>query len=45
MDTPTDGLHRDVAPGIHLVTYRYVNWYLVEADDGVTIVDAGLPRS
>jgi len=45
MDVPTDGVHRDVAPGVHLVVDRYVNWYLVEADDGVTMVDAGLPRS
>ena len=45
MDTPTDGVHPDVAPGVHLVVDRYVNWFLVEADDGVTVVDAGTPRS
>jgi glyoxylase-like metal-dependent hydrolase (beta-lactamase superfamily II) len=34
-----------VAPGVHLVVDHYVNWYIVEADDGLTVVDAGLPRS
>jgi len=45
METPTHGVHADVAPGVHLVVDHYVNWYLVEADDGLTVVDAGLPRS
>lgn len=35
----------DAAPGIHRVEDANVNWYLVEAEDGVTIVDAGLPAS
>ena len=35
---------REVAPGVHLVSHSYVNCYLVEDDDGVTLVDAGLPR-
>ena len=26
------------------VTHSYVNWYLLEDDDGVTVVDTGLPR-
>jgi glyoxylase-like metal-dependent hydrolase (beta-lactamase superfamily II) len=26
------------------VTHAHVNWYLLDDDDGVTIVDAGLPR-
>jgi glyoxylase-like metal-dependent hydrolase (beta-lactamase superfamily II) len=26
------------------VTHAHVNWYLLEDDDGVTVVDAGLPR-
>lgn len=38
-------LERNVAEGIHRVEDAYVNWYLVEGDDGVTIVDAGLPTS
>jgi glyoxylase-like metal-dependent hydrolase (beta-lactamase superfamily II) len=36
-------LHRDVAPGIHLITRHHVNCYLIEGDDGLTLVDAGLP--
>jgi glyoxylase-like metal-dependent hydrolase (beta-lactamase superfamily II) len=36
---------RDAAPGIHRVEDANVNWYLVEADEGLTIVDAGVPRS
>jgi glyoxylase-like metal-dependent hydrolase (beta-lactamase superfamily II) len=38
-------LHRTVAPGIHRIEDGPVNWYLVEADDGVLAVDAGLPAS
>jgi glyoxylase-like metal-dependent hydrolase (beta-lactamase superfamily II) len=37
--------HADVADGIHRIEDGPVNWYLVEDDDGVTIVDAGLPAS
>lgn len=33
----------DVADGIHLITHAHVNCYLVEDDEGVTLVDAGLP--
>ena len=36
-------LQRDVARGIHAVADGYVNWYLVEDDSGVLVVDAGLP--
>lgn len=36
---------RDAAPGIHRVTDSYVNWYLLEDETGLTIVDCGLPRS
>ena len=38
-------LHQNVAPGIHRVEDAYTNWYLVEDDGGVTIVDAGVPTS
>jgi glyoxylase-like metal-dependent hydrolase (beta-lactamase superfamily II) len=38
-------LHRDVAPGIHRVEDAYTNWYLVEDDGALTVVDAGLPAS
>lgn len=33
----------EVAPGVHLVSRADVNCYLVEDDDGLTLVDAGLP--
>ena len=38
-------LHRDVAPGIHRIEDAFTNFYLVEADDGLTIVDCGVPTS
>ncbi len=38
-------LTRDVAPGIHRVEDAYVNWYLVEDGDRLTVVDCGLPSS
>lgn len=38
-------LERDVAAGIHRVEDAYTNWYLVEAEDGVLVVDAGVPSS
>jgi glyoxylase-like metal-dependent hydrolase (beta-lactamase superfamily II) len=38
-------LHRDAAPGIHRVEDAYTNWYLVEHEGAVTIVDAGVPSS
>lgn len=38
-------LERDAAPGIHRIEDANVNWYLVEGDQGLTIVDAGVPRS
>src|SRR3954454_22031682 len=36
---------RDVAPGVHRIEDAYTNWYLVETDDGITVVDAGVPSS
>jgi glyoxylase-like metal-dependent hydrolase (beta-lactamase superfamily II) len=38
-------LHREVAPGVHRIEDAYTNWYLVEADGALTVVDAGLPAS
>ncbi|HEV7302521.1 MAG TPA: MBL fold metallo-hydrolase [Tepidisphaeraceae bacterium] len=35
----------NVAPGVHRIEDSYVNWYIVEEDEGLTIVDAGLPAS
>ena len=36
-------LRRDIADGVHRVEDSYVNWYLVEDGDRVTVVDAGTP--
>jgi glyoxylase-like metal-dependent hydrolase (beta-lactamase superfamily II) len=33
----------EVAPGVHRLGNEIVNFYLVEADGGLTMVDAGLP--
>lgn len=38
-------LHRDVAKGIHRVEKLSTNWYIVEEDAKLTVVDAGVPRS
>jgi glyoxylase-like metal-dependent hydrolase (beta-lactamase superfamily II) len=38
-------LFRNVAPGVHRIEDAFTNWYLLEADDGVTIVDCGVPTS
>jgi glyoxylase-like metal-dependent hydrolase (beta-lactamase superfamily II) len=38
-------LTRDVAPGIHRVEDAHTNWYLVEDDGAVAIVDAGVPHT
>src|SRR5947208_2969565 len=38
-------LERDVVPGIHRIEDCFTNWYLVEDDGGITIVDAGVPSS
>src|SRR4051812_42165410 len=35
----------NVADGVHRVEDAFTNWYLVEDDDGVTVVDAGVPTS
>jgi|GraSoiStandDraft_4_1057263.scaffolds.fasta_scaffold456671_1 glyoxylase-like metal-dependent hydrolase (beta-lactamase superfamily II) len=36
---------RDVAPGIHRIEDAHTNWYLVEDDGQLTIVDAGVPQT
>jgi glyoxylase-like metal-dependent hydrolase (beta-lactamase superfamily II) len=38
-------LQQTAAPGIHRVEDAHTNWYLVEGDGRLTIVDAGVPRS
>jgi glyoxylase-like metal-dependent hydrolase (beta-lactamase superfamily II) len=34
----------EVAPGVHRFGTAQVNWYIVEDGDGLTLVDAGMPR-
>lgn len=34
---------REVAAGVYRFGTHRINWYVLEADDGVTVVDAGLP--
>jgi glyoxylase-like metal-dependent hydrolase (beta-lactamase superfamily II) len=36
---------RNVAAGVHRIEDAYTNWYIVEAEDGLTLVDAGVPSS
>jgi glyoxylase-like metal-dependent hydrolase (beta-lactamase superfamily II) len=38
-------LIRNVAPGVHRLEHAYVNCYLVEDDNGVTLVDAAFPAT
>jgi glyoxylase-like metal-dependent hydrolase (beta-lactamase superfamily II) len=38
-------LERDAAPGVHRIEDDFTNWYLVEDEGELTIVDAGVPRS
>jgi glyoxylase-like metal-dependent hydrolase (beta-lactamase superfamily II) len=38
-------LHTNVAPGIHRIEDANTNWYLVEDQDKLTVVDAGVPAS
>ena len=38
-------VERDVAPGVHRIEDANTNWYLIEDDDGITIVDCGIPAS
>lgn len=34
---------KNVAPRIHRLSHAFVNVYFIEDDDGITVVDAGLP--
>jgi glyoxylase-like metal-dependent hydrolase (beta-lactamase superfamily II) len=38
-------LHREAAPGVHRVEDAYTNWYVIEAEGRLTVVDAGVPSS
>lgn len=40
---PSGALEAEVAPGVYRFGTARVNWYLVEADEGLTLIDAGLP--
>lgn len=46
MSDPTadrSGPGAEVAPGVYRFGSRRVNWYVVEGDDGLAVVDAGVP--
>jgi glyoxylase-like metal-dependent hydrolase (beta-lactamase superfamily II) len=38
-------LHANVAEGVHRVEDAYTNWYLIEEDGRLTVVDTGVPDS
>jgi glyoxylase-like metal-dependent hydrolase (beta-lactamase superfamily II) len=38
-------LYSNVAEGLHRIEDSYTNWYLIEDDDRLTVVDAGVPSS
>ncbi|MCR2814072.1 MBL fold metallo-hydrolase [Microbacterium sp. zg.Y1084] len=41
--SPHTPVRAEVAPGIHRLSRAHVNCYLIHTDDGLTLVDAGLP--
>ncbi len=38
-------LHANVAPGVHRIEDSFTNWYLLEEDGRLTILDTGVPSS
>jgi glyoxylase-like metal-dependent hydrolase (beta-lactamase superfamily II) len=38
-------IETDVVPGVHRIEDAFTNWYLVEQDSRLTIVDCGVPTS
>lgn len=38
-------IEQSIAPGVHRIADAFTNWYLVEQDSRVTIVDCGVPSS
>ncbi|MFC4246927.1 MBL fold metallo-hydrolase [Natribaculum luteum] len=42
-DDRPESTDREVADGVYRFGTRRINWYVLEADDGLTVVDAGLP--
>lgn len=39
----SNNMNREVAEGVYRFGTQRINWYVLEGDDGLTIVDAGLP--
>jgi len=33
----------EVAPGVHRLGTQFVNWYVLETDDGIVAIDSGFP--
>lgn len=42
-DDATEQTDRTVAKGVYRFGTRRINWYVLEADNGLTVIDAGLP--
>lgn len=42
-DAEPERLNREVADGVYRFGTDRINWYVLEADGGLTIIDAGLP--
>jgi glyoxylase-like metal-dependent hydrolase (beta-lactamase superfamily II) len=42
-DDETDAASGEVAEGVYRFGTRRINWYVIEANDRLTVVDAGLP--
>lgn len=38
-------LTKNIVEGIHCVEDSYVNWYIVEGEGGLSVIDAGVPTS
>lgn len=38
-------LNKNVVPGVHRIENSYTNWYLIEEDGRIAVVDTGLPTS
>jgi glyoxylase-like metal-dependent hydrolase (beta-lactamase superfamily II) len=38
-------IETDVAPGVHRIEDAYTNWYVVQEDSALTVVDTGTPAS
>jgi hypothetical protein len=38
-------LHANVVDGVHRIADSFTNWYLLEDDRRLTVVDAGVPQA